>query len=105
VQHPLPPSLSVKAQEYVHRKFNKEFKNRHHNPHVTSSKKQSLPDYKVGLGRPDDSSFPLRTVEQFRARILKHLVEAEKPTFQGKLSFQRSECTAGLTCSGYHFLF
>jgi hypothetical protein len=28
--------------------------------------------------------------------ILKHLVEAEKPTFQGKLPFQRSECTAGL---------
>jgi hypothetical protein len=32
-----------------------------------------------------------------RARILKHLVEAEKLTFQGELSFQRSKCTAGLT--------
>jgi hypothetical protein len=32
-----------------------------------------------------------------RARILKHLLEAEKSTFQGEPSFQRSECTAGLT--------
>jgi hypothetical protein len=32
-------------------------------------------------------------LELSRARILKHLVKAEKPTFQGKLSFQRSECT------------
>ncbi len=32
-----------------------------------------------------------------RARILKHIVEAEKSTFQRELSFQRSECTAGLT--------
>jgi hypothetical protein len=32
-----------------------------------------------------------------RARILKHSVEAEKPTFQGELSFQRSKCTALLT--------
>ncbi len=31
------------------------------------------------------------------ARIRKHLVEAEKSTFQGELFFQRSECTAGLT--------
>jgi hypothetical protein len=31
------------------------------------------------------------------ARILKHSMEAEKSTFQGELSFQRSECTAGLT--------
>ncbi len=35
--------------------------------------------------------------EESRARILKHLLEAEKSTFQGELSFQRSECTAGLT--------
>ncbi len=33
------------------------------------------------------------------ARILKHLLEAEKSTFRGELSFQRSECTAGLTVS------
>jgi hypothetical protein len=39
----------------------------------------------------------LRIRAQSRARILKHLVEAEKLTFQGELSFQRSECTAGLT--------
>ncbi len=32
-----------------------------------------------------------------RARIFKHSVEAEKSTFRGELSFQRSECTAGLT--------
>jgi hypothetical protein len=32
-----------------------------------------------------------------RARIRKHSVEAEKSTFRGELSFQRSECTAGLT--------
>ncbi len=32
-----------------------------------------------------------------RARILKHLVEAEKLTFRGELPFQRSECTAGRT--------
>jgi hypothetical protein len=31
------------------------------------------------------------------ARILKHLVEAEKLTFRRELSFQRSGCTAGLT--------
>jgi hypothetical protein len=31
------------------------------------------------------------------ARILKHLLEAEKSTFWGELSFQRSECTAELT--------
>ncbi len=31
------------------------------------------------------------------ALILKHLVEAEKLTFPGELSFQRSESTAGLT--------
>ncbi len=36
---------------------------------------------------------PART----RARILEHLLEAEKSTFRGELSFQRSECTAGLT--------
>jgi hypothetical protein len=29
--------------------------------------------------------------------FLKHFVEAEKLTFRGELSFQRSECTAGLT--------
>ncbi len=34
---------------------------------------------------------------QNRARILKHLLEAKKSTFRGGLSFQRSECTAGLT--------
>jgi hypothetical protein len=32
-----------------------------------------------------------------RGRILKHLVEAEKSTFLGELSFERSECTAGRT--------
>jgi hypothetical protein len=32
-----------------------------------------------------------------KAQILKHLVETEKSTFQGELSFQRSESTAGLT--------
>ncbi len=32
-----------------------------------------------------------------RGRIHKHLVEAEKSTFQGELSFQRSWCTAGIT--------
>jgi hypothetical protein len=31
-----------------------------------------------------------------RARILKHLLEAEKSTFRIKLSFQRSESTTGL---------
>ncbi len=31
------------------------------------------------------------------ARILKNLIEAEKSTFRGELSFQRSECTAGFT--------
>jgi hypothetical protein len=30
-------------------------------------------------------------------------MEAEKSTFQGELFFQRSECTAGLTVSGYIF--
>ncbi len=35
--------------------------------------------------------------KSIRAWILKHLVEAEKPTFQRKLSFQKSKCTAGLT--------
>jgi hypothetical protein len=33
---------------------------------------------------------------RLRARILKHSVKAEKSTFQGELSFQRPECTAGL---------
>ncbi len=33
----------------------------------------------------------------YRARILKHSMEAEKSTFHGELSFQRSECTAGFT--------
>jgi hypothetical protein len=32
-----------------------------------------------------------------RARILKHLMEPEKSTFRGELSFQRSESTAGFT--------
>ncbi len=36
-------------------------------------------------------------VNKGRARILKHATEAEKLTFQGELSFQRSECTEGLT--------
>ncbi len=36
----------------------------------------------------------LRAPNRNRAQILKHLVEAEKSTFQGELSFQRSECTA-----------
>ncbi len=31
-----------------------------------------------------------------RARILKHLLEAEKSTFREELSFQRSESTKGL---------
>ncbi len=31
-----------------------------------------------------------------RARILKHLLEAEKSTFRKELSFQRSESTTGL---------
>jgi hypothetical protein len=31
-----------------------------------------------------------------RARILKHLLEAEKSTFPKELSFQRSESTIGL---------
>jgi hypothetical protein len=31
-----------------------------------------------------------------RARILKHLLEAEKSTFREELSFQRSESTTGL---------
>ncbi len=39
-----------------------------------------------------------------RARILKHLVGAEKSTFQGELSFQRSECTAGLTMASFFVL-
>jgi hypothetical protein len=29
---------------------------------------------------------------RLRARVLKHLVESEKSTFQVELSFQRSEC-------------
>jgi hypothetical protein len=33
---------------------------------------------------------------QTRARILKHLLEAEKSTFREELSFQRSESTIGL---------
>jgi hypothetical protein len=32
----------------------------------------------------------------YRARILKHLLEAEKSTFRNELSFQRSESTTGL---------
>jgi hypothetical protein len=32
-----------------------------------------------------------------RARILKHLVEAEESTFRGELSFKRSAYPAGLT--------
>ncbi len=32
----------------------------------------------------------------FRARILKHLLEAEKSTFHEELSFQRSQSTTGL---------
>ncbi len=40
---------------------------------------------------------PIDCRSHHRARILKHLLEAEKSTFQGVLSFQRSECTAGLT--------
>ncbi len=37
------------------------------------------------------------TVESvYRARILKHLLEAEKSTFREELSFQRSESTTGL---------
>jgi hypothetical protein len=40
-----------------------------------------------------------------RARILKHLLEAEKSTFQGELSFQRSECTAGLTVASFFVVF
>ncbi len=38
-----------------------------------------------------------KSIQKSRARILKHLLEAEKSTFRGELSFQRSECTAGLT--------
>jgi hypothetical protein len=37
------------------------------------------------------------TLETSGARILKHLVKAEKSPFRGELSFQRSACTAGLT--------
>jgi hypothetical protein len=47
-----------------------------------------------------DSLFRVTNVKRSDAswaRILKHLMEAEKPTFHGKLFFQRSECTAGLT--------
>jgi hypothetical protein len=32
---------------------------------------------------------------QFKARILKHLLEAEKSTSREKLSFQKSESTTG----------
>ncbi len=32
----------------------------------------------------------------YRARILKHLLEAEKSTFRKELSFERSESTTGL---------
>jgi hypothetical protein len=39
----------------------------------------------------------VQPADVYRARILKHLVEAEKSTFRGELSFQRSECTSGLT--------
>ncbi len=37
-----------------------------------------------------------RTVRKNRARILKHLLEAEKSTFREELSFHRSESTTGL---------
>ncbi len=40
----------------------------------------------------------------FRARILKHSMEAEKSAFQGELSFLRSECTAGLTVATTFFV-
>jgi hypothetical protein len=35
------------------------------------------------------------TPQHTRARILKHLLEAEKSTFQEELPFQRSESTTG----------
>ncbi len=42
------------------------------------------------------SPFSRVRVNLFRARILKHLLEAEKSTFREELSFQRSESTIGL---------
>jgi hypothetical protein len=39
----------------------------------------------------------MEDIKKTRAQILKHPMEAEKSTFQGELSFQRSECTAVLT--------
>jgi hypothetical protein len=43
-----------------------------------------------------------RTVGEYRlrARILKHLLEAEKSTFHEELSFQRSQSTTGLKQGG-----
>jgi hypothetical protein len=55
---------------------------------------QKILDYLISI--ISSRSFP-HCEYRLRARILKNLVEAEKPTFRGKLSFQRSECTAGLT--------
>ncbi len=46
---------------------------------------------------PRDKSINHTTWNVFRARILKHLLEAEKSTFRDELSFQRLECTAGYT--------
>ncbi len=43
------------------------------------------------------ASSVLYTVRTVLSRILKNLLEAEKSTFRGELSFQRSECTAGFT--------
>ncbi len=40
-----------------------------------------------------------------RARILKHLLEAEKSTFRGEPSFERSECTAELSVATFFVLY
>ncbi len=64
------------------------------------------------IGRPSPAELGFKILPKLpRARILKHLMEAEKSTFQGELSFQRSWCTSGLTvatifvvCFKYYFM-
>ncbi len=52
-------------------------------------------------GQSSDRNLAIHRLRQKKsrkswARILKHLMEAEKSTLRGELSFQRLKCTAGL---------
>jgi hypothetical protein len=66
--------------------------------------RKNLNNYIETLHSHFQPSFISKSFSGLRAQILKHLLEAEQSTLQGELSFQRSECTAGLTVASFFVL-